>query len=741
MTASKDNIRTMTDRLKKDAENEPGAMGPRAADIFFQALAEGDEATLEITPEALRRASPGSRIAQAWAAYLETILATEQYRWDVAEQRALEALQWSDDEGLRGRILNELGILSDQLGRWEEAIHYYRGALALFEAVNDRVYVAKAAKNLGTALVRGVEGGELPKQALVEAETLELQALDIFEEMQIEGLCAATCNELGAVLKAMERWEEARACYERFLAFCQRIQDDWGQGQALNNIAEVLLLENQPERAVTLWMKALPRVEGHVWDEIDVQMHLAQAYKRMGDLAAAERWSQVAIDSVESVRTRLQVAQTRIDFFALQQRPYQIASDLALAQGDAAQVLSLAERARARTFADLLATRQVSGIGNLEVVQPMTAGRIQEQLPDDGALLMYFETDVELLAILVRKEKIDIKPLGVTLDQIAAASFDRHGRPRGLIQENGRLGRPWLLSKLGTLLLQPLGDALLDVQRLWLAPHGLLHHLPLLAMPAMPDGRLLGDIVPQTAQTPSATILLRYLQKRPPLENGGLFLGHDGQRLRYAELESVILAEQWGSRALVGEEATLAALRTSVVRDGVLHLACPGVFRPDQPLRSGVALADDFLDVAGVFSLFPLSVGLVTLSACETGRGHIQRGDEIAGLVRAWLYAGSAAVLVSLWQVDDLSSLLLMRLFYQRLPETGAAVALQRAQQALRTLSQADSEALWRDLAISPAQQQTEMERLARMWNGALPEHPYDHPYFWAAFVLHSGLN
>ena len=782
----------LTAKLKEIAKDEPDKLGVQAAELFFQALAADGEVTAKALPQALRKAAPGTRPARAWAAYLETILATEQYRWDRAEKRALVALRWADDAVLRGRILNELGILSDQLGRWQEAISYYRSALALFEKEEDHVYIAKVAKNLGTALTRGVEAGDLPHQALGEAEALERRALAIFSQAKLAGLEAATWNELGTVLKARGHGAEAQTCYQHYLAFCQQEEYAWGQGQALNNIAEIVFAQENYRQAVSLWQQALALVQGHIWDEIDILSHLAPAFRRLGDGVAAQQWSQAALARIESVRARLQAAQTRTDFFAVHQQPYRVAAGIALAQGDKAQVLTLAERAKARTFADLLAgqkgrkqvgqlsawqreerkiRRQLQAsyqreepdegqealetawlalqrriaradvdLGLIEAEEPLTAEMIQAHLPADTALLLYFESDEELLALLVRHDSILIQPLGINLKQIAPATFDRHGRPRGLMREDGRLGEPWLLARLGALLLQPLADSLAGVKRLWLIPHGLLHHLPFAALPVTHSGQMLEQLVPEVAQTPSATILWRFLQKRPCPGRGGLFLGYNGGRLRHAGQEARLLAQQVGGVALVDDEATATALEAHALAGGTLHFACPGIFRPDQPLRSGLLLADGHLDVAQIYASLRLSAGLVTLSACETGRGHLQGGDEIVGLVRAWLYAGSAAVLVSLWQVDDLANLLLMRTFYHHLPTEGAPTALRRAQQTLRTLTRAEIEAQCREMGSTPAQIKADIARMTQMWGGRLPARPLDHPYFWAAFVLHGGM-
>ena len=83
--------------------------------------------------------------------------------------------------------------------------------------------------------------------------------------------------------------------------------------------------------------------------------------------------------------------------------------------------------------------------------------------------------------------------------------------------------------------------------------------------------------------------------------------------------------------------------------------------------------------------------------------GQLSRGDEIVGLNRALLYAGTPTVIASLWSVDDRSTALLMQKFYTYLKDEGMgkAEALQKAQSWLRK------------------------------------EYPeYSHPYFWAAFSL-----
>jgi CHAT domain-containing protein len=80
-----------------------------------------------------------------------------------------------------------------------------------------------------------------------------------------------------------------------------------------------------------------------------------------------------------------------------------------------------------------------------------------------------------------------------------------------------------------------------------------------------------------------------------------------------------------------------------------------------------------------------LGAELVTLSACETGVGRLERGEGVLGLARAFLAAGARSVVVSLWKVNDRSTALLMERFYRPLLGRGTPreQALAQAKRAL----------------------------------------------------------
>jgi CHAT domain-containing protein len=143
----------------------------------------------------------------------------------------------------------------------------------------------------------------------------------------------------------------------------------------------------------------------------------------------------------------------------------------------------------------------------------------------------------------------------------------------------------------------------------------------------------------------------------------------------------------------------------------ILHFATHGLLNSERPELSGLVFSlidreekpqDGFLRLHEVYNL-QLNADLVVLSACETGLGKEVKGEGLIGLTRGFMYAGAPRVVASLWNVDDLATAELMKLFYQRMlkDRLPAGAALRAAQ--------------------------LELSRQKR-WAS---------PYFWAGFVLH----
>lgn len=121
-------------------------------------------------------------------------------------------------------------------------------------------------------------------------------------------------------------------------------------------------------------------------------------------------------------------------------------------------------------------------------------------------------------------------------------------------------------------------------------------------------------------------------------------------------------------------DANESGMKTRDLRNyRVVHIATHGVLNAERPQFTGLVLSlvgnktnDGFLRTGEVFNL-KLSAPLVMLSACETGLGKEKRGEGVIGLTRAFMYAGSPTIGVSLWSVADRSTAELMSDFYKRL--------------------------------------------------------------------------
>jgi CHAT domain-containing protein len=137
-----------------------------------------------------------------------------------------------------------------------------------------------------------------------------------------------------------------------------------------------------------------------------------------------------------------------------------------------------------------------------------------------------------------------------------------------------------------------------------------------------------------------------------------------------------------------------------------VHYATHGHADADKPQFCGVLFPDANDDILlHTFEIFnlKLTADLVTVSACNSGLGKQVRGEGMMGLMRAFFYAGTPSVCISLWPVADKSTADLMQRFYGHL----SAGKLDKAE-ALR-------------------QAKLELLRAGGPWA---------HPYHWAPFIL-----
>lgn len=402
------------------------------------------------------------------------------------------------------------------------------------------------------------------------------------------------------------------------------------------------------------------------------------------------------------ILARLEALREELNWFYSQiNRP----PDGALARG-AATMTALHAAVREREAEVLTLSRQSRQRGGDPLVtsEPVDIAGLQRDLGAETALVEYYSLDGELLAFIVTDEGVNVvRDLGAEASAEALLGqlrfqldVFRHGSA-GLHRHLEQLTRRARhhLAALYELLLAPL-DGLLGGRRLVVVPHRALHYVP---FHALYDGT--GYVIErrEVCYAPSASVLRHCLAApRRPRDRAVLLGVADPWTPRVRDEVETLATLFPQATALLDGEATLAALTRHAPGADVVHLACHGHFRRDNPLFSSVRLANGWLTVRDAYQL-DLCCELVTLSACETGVSDIAPGDELIGLARGFFSAGARSLLASLWPVDDAATATLMTCFYERVRAGDSlAAALRQAQRAV--------------LAT------------------------HSHPYYWSSFVL-----
>jgi CHAT domain-containing protein/tetratricopeptide (TPR) repeat protein len=294
----------------------------------------------------------------------------------------------------------------------------------------------------------------------------------------------------------------------------------------------------------------------------------------------------------------------------------------------------------------------------------------------------------------------------------------------------------------------PLGGKLIVV------PQGGLQIFPIHAAYREENGRRRYVATDWTVRyVPSLTFLQHSTVRKMPNPDKRLAIGlgrYCDPRLRklaLAEAEAKAISSgkdrQMIGQQLCGDEVTRDRLLSMLNDVEMLHFACHATWNSDPQKcalqfwarRSGEReeLTRDIVEQ----NLNLRSVRLTVLSACESGViEHIFAPDEFAGLPGAFLKAGSAGVISSLWVVHDLASFLLWTKFYERL--SGTELPEQALADAQRWLRQLTVAALRTIHLVFPTFEQLVKQRVEVLIKGLTSEQkPFSHPLLWAPFVYY----
>jgi CHAT domain-containing protein len=412
-----------------------------------------------------------------------------------------------------------------------------------------------------------------------------------------------------------------------------------------------------------------------------------------------------AVALSEEIRSRFRSEEFRAGMFGQLQEVFEHAVALLVDAGQAEKAFEVAEAGRARALLD-----QIRGRVRVEqgaVFAPTTSGKnvlsgLRAKLAPGEIVIAYLTTQANSYAWLVEPGSLRVITLPVGRDALRA----QIRQLRAHLSDQSPVALE-LLKQLHATLIAPLGP--MNAKAIVFIPHDALHHLPFHAL--RDDGGYLIERA-EISYAPSAATLVHLLERRNQSQPQRLFaignpdLGNPKLSLPGAEREVKQLQSLFpDSQVLIQREATKPSFFKQAPQYSLVHVAAHADFDDLDPLYSRIRLAstDDSSGVIEAHEIYKLRLAgttLMTISACESGLSRVTGGDEIWGFSRAFLTAGTPALLVSLWPVADESTEKLMTGFYRGIHDRSPRAALREAQLAL------------------------------------MRTEAYSHPFFWSPFTL-----
>ncbi len=642
-------------------------------------------------------------------------------------QKALETsrtLKARRDE--TATALNNMGLVYRDMGEYQKALESLNQALAIDRDIKSEWAIAYDLKNLGITYVRMGQ----PEKALPLFEEAVKTAAHIGNRINEAKILVG----YGEALFVLGRVEESETAFQKALALSRSMALRETQWRALYWLARLRLQQERKQEARDLLTEAMTIVEemraeikvdqlkdGFITNKMAVYETLISLLLNMEPSAAfgsgrdpveeafdvAERSrARNLIDLLGNQRLQLNSAADQ-DLYdrqkALKARIQEQEMLLAAATAEAERIVYQQALDRLHDeYRDVMLSMQA---GNPELaaivsVNPIQLRQVQKLLEPGVSLLTYYTLPDEILCWVVAADSIRLfrTPLGRETLEKTVLDFRRMLQNLEPLEKTSKELHAWLLSKV-------LPD-LAGSQVLGIVPHGMLHYL---SFATLFDGKdYLADRFP-LFYLPSASVLPYTLERRKDDKNrevlaiGNPDLNNPAMDLPFAEKEIFTIGWNFPEITLLTrEKATESWVVNNISRFGIIHLASHGEFDPVNPLFSAVKLAPDRendgnLEAAETFGL-QIEADLVVLSACQTGLGKITSGDDVIGMNRSFLYAGTHAILSSLWRVSDITTAMLIKQFYR----------------SYRTMNKADS-------------LQKAMLHVKRL---------YPHPGYWGAFLL-----
>jgi CHAT domain-containing protein/uncharacterized protein HemY len=633
---------------------------------------------------------------------------------DSASQALEEGLQLArrlDNRDLSGLILNNLGNLRTVQKRYPEAVAAYRESIQLAKATRNTPLVVRAVTNAATmSLQRGQykEALEFLDDAVQQMTGLEPsheKAYGLITAGLAYQKLIANNPDLRDVLLV-----KAAGLFTEAAALANAIDDPRAASYALGHLGALYETEQRYQESLELTRRAIFAGQQAVIPEALYRWHwqTGRLLKAMGQPEGAIGAYRRAVYALQSIRPELTVTSSaQLSFrdsigpvyfeladlllqYPAGTRGDQQAEPNLLEARDAIEMFKVAELRD--YFHDECVDAAKSRIRSLEIVSKTAAIIYPIILKDRLELLVSLPTGMQRVSV-----------------PVSSAVLTQEIRAFRLLLEK-RTTREYLLyaQQLYDQLIRPLDGVLASspIDTLVFVPDGALRTIP---MAALHDGK--GFLIERyaVATTPGLTLTDPRPLKRERMK--ALSVGLSEAVQGFPALPSVTeeleaIHRLYGGKILLNEDFLSSRVQQELKEEpfSLVHIASHGQFGSDAR-KSFLLTFDDKLTMdrldqfIGVFRFRDEPLGLLTLSACETAAGDDRAALGLAGVA---IKAGARSALATLWFINDQASSELVMEFYRQLqiPSASKASALQRAQVKM------------------------------------LQDGVYDHPAYWAPFLL-----
>jgi tetratricopeptide (TPR) repeat protein len=608
--------------------------------------------------------------------------------------------------------LNNIGNVHFMRGRYADALRLYQ--VAMSEVDRRTSDGARARLRRGTisnlaALHQRLGADERALDLYARLRTGETMRPS--EEAQLLINQGALLRRLGDPVKAMQTYRQAQTLFAR-------AEHRDGEIGAWRNIGIAYALDlNDSQQALDAFSAALKlaRTSSNQRGEVQALLYRGETLRRMGRLAEAdgdlrpaldgatraglieEQWKALyslgraaeadarrddarrsyeqAIAAIESVRADLRTISLRSEFLADKRDVYDALIGLRLSEPAAsvADIFALVEQSRARTWQDRLQQDD----------RPLSLGDVQPKIPADTVLLEYWTGGASSALLWVSSSASGVVKQAPSPDDLRSVP--------ALAGAVSRVGDDWRAASIaaGRALLSGLPD-LNGITRLLVVPDGPFHFVPFETLTIPGADALLIERY-EISYLPSAALLVhRNVQADrpwkmpwqrqlvafgdpPPVSAASPRDAGAPPGLTYADDEIRGIAGTLAGRSELhlGRDAQKQFLRQDLRGVPLLHFSSHAIADTRDSDRSRILLAppepagpEDYLFLREIYDLDLTGVQLVTLSACDTERGKVIRGEGVEGFSRALLAAGAASALTTMWDVADQASAELMKHFY-----------------------------------------------------------------------------